>query len=35
MRDDEIDDYLDFFESKIVSQEKVPSRRSCLSLLTS
>ncbi|TKA56652.1 hypothetical protein B0A53_01847 [Rhodotorula sp. CCFEE 5036] len=26
MRDDEIDDYLDFFESKIVSQEKVPSR---------
>lgn len=32
MRDDEIDDYLDFFESKIVSQGKAPSRRSCLSL---
>lgn len=32
MRDDEIDGYLDFFESKIVSQEKVPSRKSCLSL---
>lgn len=32
MRDDEIDGYLDFFESRIVSQEKVPSRRSCLFL---